>query len=121
MLGIHTTIETNGFYGDRLSDTELANIDLVILDMKAFHPEQHRRVTGVPDNAKVIAFCRRLSSLGHSMWLRYVLVARSHRLADEMTQIAQFAASLGVVKRVPLLRFTRWAASSGRSSGSTTS
>ena len=35
-MGIHTAIETNGFYGDRLSDKELADIDLVILDMKAF-------------------------------------------------------------------------------------
>ena len=35
-MGVHTAIETNGFYGDRLSDEELKTIDLVILDMKAF-------------------------------------------------------------------------------------
>ena len=46
-MGVHTAIETNGFYGDRLSDEELKNIDLVILDMKAFTPEQHKRVTGI--------------------------------------------------------------------------
>ena len=44
-MGVHTAIETNGFYGDRLSDEELEDIDLVILDMKAFSPEQHERVT----------------------------------------------------------------------------
>ncbi|MFL5236606.1 MAG: 4Fe-4S cluster-binding domain-containing protein, partial [Rhizomicrobium sp.] len=27
-LGIHTALESNGFYGERLSDAELANIDL---------------------------------------------------------------------------------------------
>src|SRR6185369_1534485 len=27
-LGIHTAIETNGFYGDKLSDDELSDIDL---------------------------------------------------------------------------------------------
>ena len=86
-LGIHTAIETNGFYGERLSDAELADIDLVILDMKAFHPEQHKRVTGIPDNAKVIAFCRRLSGLGHPMWLRYVLVPGLTDISDEMARV----------------------------------
>src|SRR5215203_3447789 len=33
-LGIHTAIETNGVYGEQLSDAELATIDLIILDMK---------------------------------------------------------------------------------------
>src|SRR4051812_34421141 len=46
-LGVHTAIETNGYYGERLSDQELADIDLVILDMKAFSPEQHKRVTNM--------------------------------------------------------------------------
>src|SRR4051794_25978094 len=45
-IGVHTAIETNGSLGDRLSDEELADIDLVILDMKAFDPVQHKRVTG---------------------------------------------------------------------------
>src|SRR5437868_8604802 len=52
-MGVHTAIETNGFYGSRLSDAELADIDLVILDMKAFNPEQHHRVTAIPNNAQV--------------------------------------------------------------------
>src|SRR6188508_3163082 len=33
-MGVHTAIETNGFYGENLSDDELRTIDLVILDMK---------------------------------------------------------------------------------------
>src|SRR5579883_1293949 len=44
-MGIHTAIETNGFYGDKLSDAELGDIDLVILDMKAMSLDQHKRVT----------------------------------------------------------------------------
>src|ERR1700759_4007087 len=49
-MGIHTAIETNGFYGERLSDAELANIDLVVLDMKAITPAQHKKVTANIDN-----------------------------------------------------------------------
>ena len=73
-MGVHTAIETNGFFNARLSDEELKVIDLVILDMKAFTPEQHERVTGIKDNPEVLHFARRLAELKRPMWLRYVLV-----------------------------------------------
>jgi pyruvate formate lyase activating enzyme len=104
-MGVHTAIETNGFYGDHLSDDELKNIDLVILDMKAFTPEQHERVTGIKDNSEVLAFARRLSELRRPMWLRYVLVPGLTDVDSEMKLMAEFAASLGVVERVEILPF----------------
>jgi pyruvate formate lyase activating enzyme len=104
-MGLHTAIETNGFYGEKLSDAELANIDLVILDMKAFSQEQHRHVTAGIDNAPVKAFAERLGKAKHPMWLRYVLVPGLTDVDAEMEQLAQFAASLGVVERVEVLPF----------------
>ena len=104
-MDVHTAIETNGFYGDKLSDAELADIDLVILDMKAFHPEQHERVTGVANNSQVIAFARRLAALGRPMWLRHVLVPGLTDVPEEIAALAAFAASLGVVERVEVLPF----------------
>jgi pyruvate formate lyase activating enzyme len=104
-MGVHTAIETNGFYSDKLSDADLADIDLVILDMKAFGPEQHERVTGVPNNAHVIAFGRRLAALRRPMWLRYVLVPGLTDDAEEMARLAAFGASLGVVERMEILPF----------------
>ena len=104
-MGVHTAIETNGFYGDKLSDAELANVDLVILDMKGFTLEQHKRVTGGLPNQPVIDFARRLSLLRRPMWLRYVLVPGLTDVADEMRQLAEFAASLGVVERAEVLPF----------------
>ncbi|MFL6768217.1 MAG: pyruvate formate-lyase-activating protein [Sphingomicrobium sp.] len=104
-MGVHTAIETNGFYGDHLSDDELKTIDLVILDMKAFTPEQHERVTGIKDNEEVKVFARRLAALKRPMWLRYVLVPGLTDDDDEMRQMAEFAASLGVVERVEILPF----------------
>jgi pyruvate formate lyase activating enzyme len=104
-LGVHTAIETNGFYGDRLSDAELADIDLVILDMKAFTLEQHKRVTGGVDNAQVLDFCRRLAALKRPMWFRYVLVPGLTDDPVEMKKVADFAASLGVVERAEILPF----------------
>ena len=103
-LDIHTAIETNGVYGERLSDEELTTIDLVILDMKGFTPEQHRRVTGT-DNHKVLEFGRRLAALKRPMWLRYVLVPGLTDVHDEMEKVADFAASLGIVERAEILPF----------------
>jgi pyruvate formate lyase activating enzyme len=103
-MGIHTAIETNGYYGDKLTDDELADIDLVILDMKAFDPVQHKRVTGI-DNAPVIEFCERLARLKRPMWFRYVLVPGLTDVPEEMDRVAKFAASLGVVEKAEILPF----------------
>ena len=104
-MGVHTAIETNGFFADRLTDDELMTIDLVILDMKAFTLERHKEVTGGRDNEEVLAFARRLGDLKRPMWLRYVLVPGLTDIAEEMEALAQFGASLGVVERVEILPF----------------
>jgi pyruvate formate lyase activating enzyme len=104
-LRIHTAIETNGYYGDRLSDAELADIDLVILDMKALSPDRHKRVTGGRDVEPVIEFCLRLAALGRPMWLRYVLVPGLTDDPEEMERVASFGADLGVVQRAEILPF----------------
>ena len=104
-MGVHTAIETNGYYSYRLTDDELKLIDLVILDVKAFTPEQHERVTGIKDNHEVLAFARRLAALKRPMWVRYVLVPGLTDVVTEMEQLAAFCASLGVVERVEILPF----------------
>jgi pyruvate formate lyase activating enzyme len=104
-LGIHTAIETNGYNGARLTDQELGDIDLVILDMKAYGAAQHARVTSIEDNSPVLDFCRRLSALKRPMWLRYVLVPGLTDDWEEIEAVAGFAASLGVVERAEILPF----------------
>ena len=105
MMGVHTAIETNGYYGERLSDREFEDIDLVILDMKAFSRDQHERVTGGMHNEDVLEFCNRLSALKRPMWLRYVLVPGLTDIPEEMEAVAEFGSSLGVVERVEILPF----------------
>lgn len=104
-MGVHTAIETNGYYGDHLSDEELRDIDLVILDMKAFTRTQHELVTGGMHNEDVLEFCNRLAKLKRPMWLRYVLVPGLTDIPEEMEAVADFGASLGVVERVEILPF----------------
>jgi pyruvate formate lyase activating enzyme len=103
-MGIHTALDTNGFYGDRLSDAELELIDLVLLDIKTWDPLRHRALTGA-DNAPTLDFARRLAARGRPVWLRYVLVPG---LTDDLADIGQtaaFVADLRNVTRVDVLPF----------------
>jgi pyruvate formate lyase activating enzyme len=103
-LGIHTALDTNGLLGDRLEDAELNAIDLVLLDIKAWDPARHRRLTA-QDNAPVLEFARRLAALQRPIWVRYVLVPGLTDDPEEIGQIAGFAAQLGNVERVDVLPF----------------
>jgi pyruvate formate lyase activating enzyme len=102
-MGIHTAIESNGYYGDRLSDDELDTIDLVLLGMKAA-PERHRALTGM-DVAPTRAFARRLAARRRPIWVRFVLVPGLTDDPGDMAEIARFAADLGNVQRVDVLPF----------------
>jgi pyruvate formate lyase activating enzyme len=103
-MGVHTALDSNGYYGERLSDAELQTIDLVLLDIKAWDPERHRELTGM-DNGATLAFARRLAARGRPMWVRYVLVPGLTDDLGEIGQIARFCAELGNVERVDVLPF----------------
>jgi pyruvate formate lyase activating enzyme len=103
-MGIHTALDTNGFYGDRLTDEELELINVVLLDIKTWNPERHRRLTG-NDNAPTLDFARRLSRRNRPVWLRFVLVPALTDDFEDIARIAEFTAGLGNVERVDVLPF----------------
>jgi pyruvate formate lyase activating enzyme len=103
-MGVHTALDSNGYLGDRLSDADLAAIDLVLLDLKAMTPELHRRLTGM-DNQPVHEFARRLAAARKPIWVRFVLVPGWTDDMAEVERIAAFAAGLGNVERVDVLPF----------------
>jgi pyruvate formate lyase activating enzyme len=103
-LGIHTALDTNGYYGDRLSDAELETADLVLLDLKALDPERHRRLTRM-EIGPTLEFARRLAARKRPVWVRFVLVPGWTDDPEDIAQIAAFAAGLGNVERVDVLPF----------------
>jgi pyruvate formate lyase activating enzyme len=103
-MGIHTTIETNGFYGDKLTDAELQVIDLVMFGIKTWDPERHRKLTG-RELAPTLEFARRLAAERRPAWVRFVLVPGLTDDPDDIAQIAGFAAGLGNIERVEVLPF----------------
>jgi pyruvate formate lyase activating enzyme len=103
-MGIHTALDTNGHLGDRLSDAELEQVDLVLLDIKTWDPAKHRELTG-KEVGPTLEFAMRLAARRRPIYLRYVLVPG---LTDDRVDIghtAQFAAELGNVLRVDVLPF----------------
>ena len=103
-MGIHTALDTNGYLGSRLSDAELEKIDLVMLDVKGWNPERHLHLTG-KEVGPTLDFARRLADRKRPVWLRYVLVPGLTNNAEDIAEIAKFAARLGNVERVDVLPF----------------
>jgi pyruvate formate lyase activating enzyme len=103
-MGIHTALDTNGYFGDRLTDDDLETISLVLLDIKSWNPERHLRLTGM-DVEPVLNFARRLAGQRRPIWLRFVLVPGLTDDLEDIGEIARFSADLGVVERVDVLPF----------------
>jgi pyruvate formate lyase activating enzyme len=103
-MDIHTALDTNGFLGERLSDAELDQIDLVLLDLKAWDSDRHKRLTG-KDVGPTLQFAQRLAERRRPIWLRYVLVPDLTDDEDDIYHIAAFAGGLGNVERVDVLPF----------------
>ncbi|MDQ7989313.1 MAG: pyruvate formate-lyase-activating protein [Candidatus Dactylopiibacterium sp.] len=103
-MGIHTCLDTNGFLGDKLSDDDLSQIDLFLLDVKSWVPETHLKVTAKPVGP-VLDFARRLAARGRPMWVRFVLVPGHTDAPENIRGVASFIASLGNVERVDVLPF----------------
>lgn len=103
-LGIHTTLDTAGLLGARLSDEDLEFIDLFLLDIKSGLPETYRRVTGRPLQP-TLDFAERLSRLGKKTWIRFVLVPGLTDAEDNVEAIAEIVKGLNGVERMEILPF----------------
>jgi len=103
-LGLHTAIETSGFLGDRVSDDQLANIDLVLLDIKSSNPETYKTVTG-RDLAPTLRFAERLAKMGKPTWVRFTLVPGHTDDPANVEGIAKFVAPMKNVEWVEIQPF----------------
>ena len=103
-LSIHTALDTSGLLGSRLSDDDLNYIDLFLLDIKSGIPETYKRVTGRPLQP-TLDFANRLSRLGKTMWIRFVLVPGLTDAPENVEAIAEFVATLDGVARMEILPF----------------
>ena len=103
-MNLHTALDTTGHLGAKVTDAMLADIDLVLLDIKSFNPDIYRRVTGV-ELQPTLEFARRLDQMGKKMWIRFVLVPGLTDDPANVDGLADFVASLKMVERVEVAPF----------------
>jgi pyruvate formate lyase activating enzyme len=103
-LGLHTCIDTAGRLGARLTDEDLMQIDLNLLDIKSGDPAIYQKLTGHPLQP-TLDYARRLSDLRRPMWIRFVLTPGLTDDYDNVEKVADICASLQSVERVEILRF----------------
>ena len=115
-MGLHTAIETSGFLGARADDAYLANLDLVILDIKSGDPETYRKLTG-KDLAPTLRFAERLNAMGKPVWVRFVLAPGLTDAPDNIEAVARFVAPMKNVERVEVLPFHQMGAFKWKSLG----
>jgi len=103
-LKLHTAIETSGYMGDRADDDYLANLDLVLLDIKSSNPDTYKTVTG-RDLAPTLRFAERLAAIGKPVWVRFTLVPGLTDDPANVDGIARFVAPMKNVEWVEVQPF----------------
>lgn len=115
--GVHTAIDTSGFLGARLSDEDLDNIDLVLLDVKSGDEETYKRVTR-RELQPTIDFGDRLAAKGKKVWIRFVLVPGLTDAPDNVDGVVNIVSRWkDNVERVEVLPFHNMGADKWRELG----
>ena len=103
-MGLHTAIETSGFLGDRVDESYLRALDLVLLDIKSSNPDTYKTVTG-RDLAPTLRFAERLAKLNKPVWVRFTLVPGLTDDPANVDGIAKFVAPMKNVEWVEVQPF----------------
>ncbi len=103
-LGLNTAIETSGFLGDRVDDSYLSVLDLVLLDIKSSNPETYKAVTS-RDLAPTLRFAERLAKINKPVWVRFTLVPGLTDDPANVEGIAKFVAPMKNVEWVEVQPF----------------
>jgi pyruvate formate lyase activating enzyme len=102
--GLHVTVQTSGFRGDRVLDADFELVDLWMVDVKAAEAGSYRRVTGV-EQGDVLGFLGRLSAAGRPVWASYVLIPGVTDSDAALDDLARLLVPMGNVQRLELRPF----------------
>jgi len=102
--GIHTALDTCGYFNSsalrRMSDC----IGLVLYDIKFMNNEKHIRYTGVPNDI-ILQNARLIPELGMDMVIRIPLIPGINDSVEDLTETARFVAGLEPQPSVNLLPY----------------
>lgn len=106
--GVHTCIDTSGFYYSHTKNLEydklLAVTDLVMLDIKHIKEEGHLDLTKV-SGKPTLAFAKRLSDLKIPVWIRHVIVPGVTLFDELLFEIGYFCGGISSLKAIDVLPY----------------
>ncbi len=116
--GVHTAIETCGYFSPSLIEDLAENVDLFLFDIKHINPEAHRRGTGVSNEKILKNFSELLSLVGSErITARIPVVPGFNADEDSMRAILKYLAYAGYTSEVHLMPYHDWARSKYESLG----
>ncbi len=99
--GIHTAIETCGYYSEEALRSVLPYVDIFLFDYKVTGREEHKRATGVyPD--RILSNLSLINAEGHEIYLRCPIIPGINDNEHHYDEIAAIAQRLDCVTRVDL-------------------
>lgn len=102
--GIHTTLDSNGRLIDQPAKELLEETDLLMLDVKHFNNEWHKKLTGL-SNTNTFKVAQHRETSGKPMWLRYVLVPGWSDQEEYLHQLGEFFKDFNTIERLEVLPY----------------
>lgn len=111
---VHTALDTSGNPFENTPeylakfDRLLAATSIVLLDLKMFDSEGHKKLTRQP-NENILEMARYISDKGIPIWVRRVLVPGLTDSDEDLTNTYEFIKTLPSVRRVEVLPYHAFA------------
>jgi len=105
--GVQVALDTCGYCSESVLRRTLAEVDLVLFDLKVMDSKKHEEFTGVPVNT-VLSNARIVADSGLPIWIRTPVIPGYTDSEDNIRAIAKFIVTeLKNVERFDLLAFNK--------------
>lgn len=104
--GWNTALETEGYTTEDIIRDVIPHVDTVLLDIKAYHPDIHKKWTGV-DNENIKKNAKIIQNLAHTI-IRVPTIPGVNADKEEFTEIVKFVAGLENVNELHILPYHRY-------------
>ncbi len=102
--GIHTAVDTSGYYLNDEVKLALDEVDMVLLDIKCIDPDVYQKLTS-QELERTLAFAQYLKEIGKPTWIRYVLVPEWTDKDHLIEKLADYVQTMPNVERVEVLPY----------------
>ena len=102
--GIRTALDSNGRLIDEQTKSLLEETDLLLLDVKHFNNDWHKKLTGL-SNINTLKVAEHREASGKPMWLRYVLVPGWSDQEEHLHQLGRHFSCYSTIQKVEILPY----------------